>query len=122
MQHRQTMRQLAYRGGSSKRGRMKRHAILFAAATLISSAASADTLKISCPLVRQYNETQVNFLLSQARSAIGEQEVGKIYTKYVGLKSECLVNNNAFRTVPVTAALRNWLNQNGVNISAAGKL
>jgi len=100
---------------------MKLYALAFVIA-LVSSSASADSLKISCPLVRQYSEAQVNMLLSQARAVVGDQEVGKIYYKYVGLKNECLVNSNAFRVVPVTAALKNWLAQNGVDMKAAGRL
>jgi len=100
---------------------MKLHALAVTTA-LIASPACADSLKISCPLVQQYSEGQVNYLLNQARSVVGDQEVGKIYHKYVGLKNECLVNGNAFRIVPVTAALREWLAQNGVDVKAASRL
>jgi CRP-like cAMP-binding protein len=91
------------------------------AAALLSSPAYAESLTIGCPLIKQYSEDQVNYLLNQARSVISEQEVGKIYYRYVSLKNECLANSNASRVVPVSATLRDWLAQNGVDIRKIGK-
>jgi hypothetical protein len=68
-----------------------------------------------------YSESDVNMLLTQARSVVGEQEIGRIYSRYVALKNACQTNSSASGVVPVSATLRNWLAQNGVNISRLGK-
>jgi hypothetical protein len=91
------------------------------AATLVTSGAYAENIIIGCPLIRQYSEDQVQLLLNQARSVISEQEVGKIYYRYVSLKNACQANNNASRVVSVSPTLRNWLNQYGINISKVGR-
>lgn len=86
------------------------------AAALIASPVYAESIVVGCPLVKHYSESQVNSLLSQARAVISEQEVGRIYYKYVALKNACQTNGAASRVVPVSATLRNWLAQNGVDI------
>jgi len=94
---------------------------LVVAAMLASSAAHADAIVIGCPLIKMYSESDVGMLLTKARSIISEQEVNQIYSRYVVLKNACQTNSNASRIVPVSATLRNWLAQNGVNISRLGK-
>lgn len=86
------------------------------AATIISSPVHAENVTIGCPLVAQYSEDQVHSLLSEVRSVVGEQEAGRIYAKYVSLKSACRADYNAVRVVTVSPTLRNWLAQNGVDI------
>ncbi len=95
--------------------------VLAVAALLVSSSAHADNIVVGCPLIKKYDQSSVNYLLSQARSVIGEQEVGKIYSRYVALKQACQTNSKASGVVPVSATLRNWLSQQGVNIASAGK-
>ncbi len=90
-------------------------------AALASSPAYAEDIVIGCPLVKQFSEYQVNILLDRARSVISEQEIGKIYYRYVSLKNSCQANDNAFRVVPVSDTLRNWLAQNGVDIKKIGR-
>lgn len=89
---------------------------------LVSSPAMAENIVIGCPLVKQYSEFQVNMLLSQARSVIGENETNRIYSKYVGLKSECRANGAASRVVAVSPALRQFLAQSGVDVRSFGRL
>jgi hypothetical protein len=84
--------------------------------TLVSSPVLADTVTIRCPLIRQYSDSQVNFLLNHASSVIGEQEAGQIYSKYISLKTECSANGNASRVIPVSAKAKNWLTENGVDL------
>ncbi|MGA8170918.1 MAG: hypothetical protein WB816_08825 [Methylocystis sp.] len=88
---------------------------------LASSTAYADNIVIGCPLTKLYSEADVNMLLTKARSIISEQEIAQIYNRYVVLKNACQTNSNASRVVPVSATLRNWLAQNGVNISRLGR-
>jgi LPS O-antigen subunit length determinant protein (WzzB/FepE family) len=83
---------------------------------LLASPAWAESVVIRCPLIHQYSDLQVNLLFNQATSAIGEQEAGRIYSKYLSLRSECSANANASRTVSVSDKLKNWLNQSGVDI------
>ncbi len=92
------------------------------AAALIASPAYAENVVIGCPLVQQYSEDQVHYLLNQARAVISEQEVGKIYQRYVSLKSACQANASASRVVFVSPTLRSWLAQNGVDVAKIGKL
>lgn len=87
------------------------------AAALLATPLHAEGVVIGCPLVKQYSESQVNALLAQARSVISEQEINKIHAKYVGLKDACQTNAAASRTVPVSATLRNWLADNGVDLT-----
>ncbi|PWB84223.1 MAG: hypothetical protein C3F11_02585 [Methylocystaceae bacterium] len=94
---------------------MRRPALAIAAA-LLSSSVHAETVAIGCPLVAQYSEDQVRYLLNEVRSVVGEQEAGRIYSKYVGLKSACRADYNAVRVVSVSPTLRDWLAQNGVDI------
>lgn len=89
---------------------------LAALATCLSLPAYAEKVTIGCPLVAQYSENEVHYLIQEARSAVGEQEAGRIYAHYVDLRSACRVNGNAVRTVTVSPTLRDWLAQNGVDI------
>jgi hypothetical protein len=89
---------------------------LAAAAALLSTPALAESVTIGCPLVAQYSQEQVDYLLNEARSIIGEREAGRIYSKYIGLKNDCRVNYRAVRVVTVSPMLRDWLAQNGVDI------
>lgn len=89
---------------------------LAALATCLSLPAYAEKVTIGCPLVSQYSENEVHYLIQEARSAVGEQEAGRIYSHYVDLRSACRVNGNAVRTVTVSPTLRDWLAQNGVDI------
>jgi hypothetical protein len=100
------------------RGDNMRLPAFVAVATLLSSfPAHAEKVAIGCPLIEQYSEDQVHYLLSEARSVIGEQETGRIYGHYLGLRNACRVNGNAVRVVTVSPTLRAWLAQNGVDIS-----
>jgi hypothetical protein len=94
---------------------------LVIATMLVASTARADSIVIGCPLLSMYNDSDVSMLLSKARSIISEREINQIYSRYVVLKNACQTNSNASRVVPVSATLRNWLAQNGVNISRLGK-
>ena len=89
---------------------------------LVSPPAYAESLVIGCPLIKQYSDSQVNMLLNEARSVIGDQEVGRIYSRYIHLKGACQTNDNASSVVTVSANLRSWLAQNGVDIKKIGKL
>ena len=95
---------------------------LVIASMLISSTAYANNVVIGCQLMNMYSESDVNMLLAKARSVIGDHEVNQIYGRYVGLKNACQTNSNASSVVPVSATLRNWLAQNGVNISRSKPL
>jgi hypothetical protein len=86
------------------------------ATALIVSPAYAENIVIGCPLLQKYSEGQVNLLFSQAVAVVGQQEVGKIYNRYVALKRACQTDGAASRVVPISAALRNWLTGNGVDI------
>lgn len=99
---------------------MKLPALVIAAA-LLSSPVHAEKVTIGCPLVTQYSEDQVNYLLNEARSVIGVQETGRIYSHYLNLKSACQGNYNAVRVVTVSPTLREWLAQNGVDIRRLGR-
>lgn len=92
------------------------------AAALLSTPVHAENLAIGCPLLAQYSDSQVHYLLGEARSIIGEQETSRIYSKYVSLKSACQVDQRAVRVVSVSPTLRNWLAQNGVDIRSFGRL
>ncbi len=94
---------------------MKKYALVLAT-LLAATAAHAETVIIGCPLIQKYSESDVNMLLSQARSAIGDQEVGKIYHKYVSLRNACQTNARATHMLPVSANLRSFLAQNGIDI------
>ncbi len=94
---------------------------LVIASMLISSTAYANNVVIGCQLINMYSESDVNKLLTKARSVIGDHEVNQIYGRYVVLKNACQTNSNASSVVPVSTTLRNWLAQNGVNISRFAK-
>jgi hypothetical protein len=85
-------------------------------ATLVSLPAHAERVTIGCPLVTQYSESEINYLLQEVRSVVGEQEAGRIYAHYLDLRNACRVDGNAVRTVTVSPTLRDWLAQNGVDI------
>lgn len=89
---------------------------LVTVAALLSFPAHAEKVTIGCPLVTQYSEGQVHYLLNEVRSVVGEQEAGRIYGHYISLRSACRVNDNAVRTVTVSPTLRTWLAQNGVDL------
>jgi hypothetical protein len=89
---------------------------LVVASMLISSTAYANNIVVGCQLMNRYSESDVNMLLAKARSVISEHEVNQIYGRYIGLRNACQTNSNASSVVPVSANLRNWLAENGVNI------
>lgn len=92
------------------------------AAALLSTPVHAENIAIGCPLLAEYSDDQVHYLLGEARSIIGDQETSRIYSKYVSLKSACRANTNAVRVVSVSPTLRNWLAQNGVDIRRFGRV
>ncbi|MGC1860578.1 MAG: hypothetical protein WA733_05490 [Methylocystis sp.] len=89
---------------------------LVVASMLISSTAYANNIVVGCQLMNRYSESDVHMLLAKARSVISDHEVNQIYGRYVVLKNACQTNGNASSVVPVSANLRNWLAENGVNI------
>lgn len=97
-------------------------AALVLVAMLLSSSAYAENIVIGCPLLSKYSDSDVNMLLSQARSILSEQEVGHIYYRYVSLKTACQTNARASRTVAVSGALRTWLAEKGIDVARLGKL
>jgi hypothetical protein len=99
---------------------MKRYA-LAVLALLATSSAHAENLVIGCPLLAKYSDSDVSYLLQHARSVLSEQEVGRIYAKYVSLKGACQTDAHASRVVPVSATLRSWLAQNGVDLARIGR-
>ncbi|MBY6240788.1 hypothetical protein [Methylosinus sp. Sm6] len=89
---------------------------LAALATCLSLPAYAEKVTIGCPLVAQYSESEVHYLLNEVRLVVGDQEAGRIYAHYLDLRNACRVNGAAVRTVTVSPTLRSWLAQNGVDI------
>ena len=89
---------------------------LVIASMLISSVAYANNIVVGCKLMSRYSESDVNMLLAKARSVISDHEVNQIYGRYIVLRNACQTNSNASSVVPVSANLRNWLAENGVNI------
>ena len=89
---------------------------LVIASMLISSTAYANNIVVGCQLMNRYSESDVSMLLAKARSVIGDHEVNQIYGRYIGLRNACQTNSSASSVVPVSATLRNWLAENGVNI------
>ncbi|MBU3889544.1 MULTISPECIES: hypothetical protein [Methylosinus] len=87
-----------------------------AVVTFISFPACAEKVAFGCQLVTQYSEDQVGYLLSEARSVIGDHETNRIYGHYVSLRSACQYDGGATRVVNVPPALRDLLAQNGVDI------
>ncbi|HEY8262265.1 MAG TPA: hypothetical protein VIG55_13710 [Methylosinus sp.] len=85
-------------------------------ATCISVPAHAEKVTIGCPLVSQYSEGDINYLMQEVRSVVGDQEAGRIYAHYLDLRNACRVDGNAVRTMTVSPTLRDWLAQNGVDI------
>ncbi len=96
---------------------MKKSALAAAAAVvLLGSPAHAGKIVIGCTMIKEYSDFEVNMMIGRVRSAVGEQEAGKLYNKYVSLKNECRGNASASRTVAVSPALNAWLVENGVNV------
>ncbi|ATQ68417.1 MULTISPECIES: hypothetical protein [Methylosinus] len=89
---------------------------LAALATCLSLPAYAEKVTIGCPLVAQYSDNDINYLIGEVRSVVGDQEAGRIYAHYLDLRNACRVNGDAVRTVTVSPTLRDWLAQNGVDI------
>lgn len=80
------------------------------------SPASAQDLRIGCSLVRQYDGSEVNLVIEQVRSSVGESEANTLHAKYVGLKNDCHSNQNAFRVVRLSPAMNRLLNEYGVDV------
>ncbi len=87
-----------------------------AAILLLASPAYAGKIVIGCSMIKEYSDFQVNMMIDRVGAIVGAQEAGKLYNKYLGLKSECRANNSASRTVAVSPALGAWLSENGVNL------
>lgn len=87
---------------------------MFLSASL--SPASAQDLRIGCSLVRQYDGSEVNLVIDQVRSSVGESEANTLHAKYVGLKNDCNSNQNAFRVVRLSPAMNRLLNEYGVDV------
>jgi hypothetical protein len=99
-----------YRGIGMKR------LVFLTAFVLVTSPVFAESVTVRCPLVRQFSELQVNILLNQASSVVGEQDAQRIHAKYVSLKNECSMNGDASRTISISGRLKDWLKENGVDL------
>jgi hypothetical protein len=82
----------------------------------LSSPASAQDVRIGCSLVQQYGGAEVNVVLEQVRSSVGESEANALHAKYIGLKNDCSSNLNASRVVRLSPAMHRLLNEYGVNV------
>ncbi|MGD9543072.1 MAG: hypothetical protein AB7F41_07550 [Methylocystis sp.] len=82
----------------------------------VMTPAFAQDVRIGCSLVQQYGGAEVNAVLSQVRSNVGETEANALHAKYVGLKNDCSSNHNAFRVVRLSPAMNRLLNEYGVNV------
>jgi hypothetical protein len=80
------------------------------------SPASAQDVRIGCSLVQQYGGAEVNVVLEQVRSSVGESEANALHAKYIGLKNDCSSNQNASRVVRLSPAMHRLLNEYGVNV------
>jgi hypothetical protein len=91
---------------------------LFGAVLLTASmsAASAQDIRIGCSLVQQYGGAEVNVMLEQVRSSVGEGEANALHAKYIGLKHDCSSNQNASRVVRLSPAMHRLLAEYGVNV------
>ena len=90
--------------------------LTFAASIAALTPASAESLVITCAMVKRYSDLEVNYMLTQLRGIVGGQEKNRLYGKYSGLKAECQANTAAARVVSVSPALAGWLTQNGVDV------
>ena len=86
------------------------------AAALSSAPTLAQDLRVGCSLVHQYSGAEVNVVLDQVRSTVGESEANALHAKYVGLKNDCSSNQNAFRVVRLSPAMHKLLVQYGVSV------
>lgn len=80
------------------------------------TTASAQDLRIGCPLVQQYGGAEVSLMLERARSTIGESEANALYAKYVGLKKDCTSDQSASRVVRLSPAMQKLLSDYGVSV------
>ncbi len=80
------------------------------------SAALAQDVRIGCSLVQQYGGAEVNAVLDQVRSSVGEGEANALHAKYIGLKNDCSSNQNASRVVRLSPAMHRLLAEYGVNV------
>ncbi|WP_018408261.1 hypothetical protein [Methylocystis rosea] len=87
-------------------------------AFLLSAAtpATAQDVRIGCSLVQQYGGAEVNAVLEQVRSTVGEGEANALHEKYVGLKNDCSSNLSASRVVRLSPAMHRLLTEYGVNV------
>ncbi|MGJ0395609.1 MAG: hypothetical protein ACR65U_05200 [Methylocystis sp.] len=81
-----------------------------------TSAAFAQDVRIGCSLVQQYGGAEVNIMLDQVRSSVGEGEANALHAKYIGLKNDCSSNQNASRVVRLSPAMHRLLAEYGVNV------
>ncbi|KAF0212082.1 MAG: hypothetical protein FD172_1457 [Methylocystaceae bacterium] len=68
--------------------------------------ATAQDVRIGCSLVQQYGGAEVNAVLEQVRSNVGEGEANALHEKYVGLS----------RVVRLSPAMHRLLTEYGVNV------
>ncbi|KAF0122230.1 MAG: hypothetical protein FD139_1887 [Methylocystaceae bacterium] len=78
--------------------------------------ATAQDVRIGCSLVQQYGGAEVNAVLEQVRSNVGEGEANALHEKYVGLKNDCSSNLSASRVVRLSPAMHRLLTEYGVNV------
>lgn len=86
--------------------------------TIATTPAFAQKLVIGCPTVERYNSFEVEMMLDEARTTVGQREANILYGKYVGLKDACASNQRASRVVNVSVAMSHLLSKYGVNASA----
>jgi len=91
--------------------------VLFGAFFLSAAMpATAQDVRIGCSLVQQYGGAEVNAVLEQVRSTVGEGEANALHEKYVGLKNDCSSNLSASRVVRLSPAMHRLLTEYGVNV------
>ncbi len=86
--------------------------------TLTTTPAFAQKLVIGCATVERYNSFEVEMMLDEARTTVGQREANSLYGKYVGLKDACASNQRASRIVNISVAMSHLLSKYGVNASA----
>jgi hypothetical protein len=104
-----------FRGTPMATNRSLQFALIVAAA-LSSTSTLAQDLRVGCSLVHQYSGAEVNVVMDQVRSTVGESEANGLHAKYVGLKNDCSSNQNAFRVIRLSPAMQKLLVQYGVNV------